>query len=177
MEQQSPVKGSAAAGSWFRREMEKNNVDLPDAGGWSRENFFADGNYISDHTILGGVFLRKKCEILWVLVENEATGDNLVICFTRGLGRGVVDLASPALVDLTRFTGAVDWAAIRAVKDMAVWGRGARRKTRVAYLVRDGQFAALVKIIAALFPRSSHRAFYRLDEAVAWLLRADAAES
>ncbi len=144
-------------------------MEPPKAEEWRRENFFADDNYISSHTVLGGVFLRRKCNLLWILIENEATGEDLVRCFADGLSAGVVEPSIPTLVDLTRFTGAVDWTAIRAVRDLAAWGRGVKRNSRIAYVVRDGQFAALVKIVAALFPRSVHRAFYKLDDAVSWL--------
>lgn len=144
-------------------------MDLPRPEGWTRENFFEDGTCIASKTVQGGVFIRRKHDILWVLVEGEANGEDLVACFRRGLASGMIDSWMPSLVDMSRFTGAVDWAAVRKLREMVSWGRGRRVRSRVAYVLRDRQFGTLVKIVAVLFPRSSHRAFYDLNEAVAWL--------
>lgn len=144
-------------------------MDLPGPDGWKRENFFEDRSYIASETAQGGVFIRRKHDILWVLVEGEASGEELVDCFRRGLASGTIEAWMPSLVDMSRFTGAVDWAAVRKLRDMVSWGRGRRARSRVAYVLRDEQFGVLVKIVAVLFPRSAHRAFYDLSEAVAWL--------
>lgn len=156
---------------------EEHKRELPKSGGWQREDFFADDNFIGGHTVQGGVFLRKRNDLLWILVEKDATGEDLMKAFKRGLDAGLVGTSMPALVDLARFTGAVDWAAIRAVREMVPWGRGAKGKSRVAYVIRDGQFAALIKIVAVLFPRSTHRVFYKLEDAVAWLDSAQAPDA
>jgi hypothetical protein len=147
-------------------------MDLPKPEDWKRESFFLDHNYIASQSPEGGVFLRRREGILWIMVEGEASGDNLVSAFRQALDRGVVDLWMPSLVDLTRFTGAVDWAAVRTVREMAAWGRGNKPKSRVAYVLRDQRVVALVKIIAVLFPRSTHRAFYDVAEAGRWITSA-----
>lgn len=144
-------------------------MDLPKPEDWKRANFFVDDNYVASQCPEGGVFLRPREGVLWVIVEGEATGDNLAAAFRRALDHGVVDLWMPSLVDLTRFTGAVDWAAVRSVREMAAWGKGNKPKSRVAYVLRDQRFVALVKIIAVLFPRSHHRAFYDFAEAARWI--------
>jgi hypothetical protein len=144
-------------------------MDLPKPEDWNRANFFLDHNYIASQSPEGGVFLRRREGVLWVIVEGEATGDNLVSAFRQALEQGVVDLWTPSLVDLTRFTGAVDWAAVRTVREMAAWGRGNKPKSRVAYVLRDQRVVALVKIVAVLFPRSNHRAFYDFAEAARWI--------
>ena len=153
-------------------------MEPPGNDAWRQEDFFRDENYVCGRNAHGGVFARRARakDILWVLVVKEATGEDFLACFRQALDAGVVELSIPTLVDLTRFTGAVDWAAIRAVRDMAAWGRGAKRKSRVAYVVRDDQSAALVKIVAALFPRSRHRPFYNLEHALFWLSSPDGGE-
>ncbi len=136
---------------------------------WGRETFFADDDYIGGKTPFGGVFLKIRGHILWVVVDGEASGEDLTNCFTKALDAGWLMLSMPALIDVTRFTGAVDWAAIRAVSEMAAWGRSRSHELRVAYLVRDDGFGALVKIVSALFPWSEHRAFVDLPDALGWL--------
>ena len=138
-------------------------------GVWNRELFFSDNRFVCSHHPQGGVFLKIKDEILWVFVDKEASGEDLTSCFTRAMHDGWLDTSMRTFVDLTTFTGAVDWASVRAVSEMAVWGSGRTSHSRVAYLVRDGQFGALVKIAAALFPLSAHRPFYDPGEAINWL--------
>jgi hypothetical protein len=137
---------------------------------WGREAFFNDNEFISSRCAEGGgVFLRRKDNMLWILVEKEASASALVSCFKEALEAGWMKLSMPTLVDLTRFTGAVDWGAIRAISKMARWGTDKSEVSRVAYLVRDGQFNALVKIVSALFPLSSHRPFSNPEHALTWL--------
>jgi hypothetical protein len=155
---------------------EKGRMDLPKPEDWKREKFFVDHNYIASQSPEGGVFVRRRDGVLWVMVEGEASGDNLVSAFRQAIDQGVIDLWMPSFVDLTRFTGAVDWAAVRTVRDMAAWGRGHKPKSRVAYVLRDRRVVALVKIVAVLFPRSNHRAFYDFAEAARWIT-SDAGEA
>jgi len=136
---------------------------------WEREAFFTDNDFISSSCAEGGVYLRRKDNVLWILIEKEASPEALISCFKQGLQSGWMKLSMPTLVDLTRFTGAVDWGAVRAIAKMARWGSDKSEVSRVAYLVRDGQFNALVKIVSALFPLSSHRPFSNLEHALTWL--------
>ncbi len=136
---------------------------------WNKELFFSDQQFVCSHHPQGGVFIKIKNNILWVLIEKEASGDDLISCFTRAMQAGWLALSMRTLVDLTNFTGAVDWGAVRAVSEMGAWGTGRTSLSRVAYLVRDGQFAALVKIVSILFPLSSHRPFYDPTDALGWL--------
>ena len=78
-----------------------------------------------------------------------------------------------ALADVTRFTGSVDWEAIHAVADMADWGD--TEGSRVAYLVRNDQFAPLIKVLQVLFAKTRHQSFTDLAEAIAWLEARDPA--
>ncbi len=141
----------------------------PEIGTWERDAFFSDNDIIASSCAGGGVFIRRRGPMLWILIEKEASAKELVACFKQALDAGWMKLSMPTLVDLTRFTGAVDWSAIRAISKMARWGSDRREVSRVAYLVRDGQFNALVKIVSALFPLSSHRPFASPEHALTWL--------
>jgi hypothetical protein len=136
---------------------------------WGWDAFFSDPDVISSRSAQGAVFLRRKDKILWILVEREASAEEIVSCLSQALQCDWMKLSMPTLVDLTRFTGAVDWSAIRTVSKMARWGTDSNEVARVAYLVRDGQFNAIVKIVAALFPLSSHRPFSNPEHAMTWL--------
>jgi hypothetical protein len=137
--------------------------------GWGRDAFFSDNDFIAARSAQGAVFLRRKDKILWILVEREARAEEILSCLKEALQCDWMKLSMPTLVDLTRFTGAVDWSAIRTVSQMARWGTDSNEVARVAYLVRDGQFNAIVKIVAALFPLSAHRPFSNPEHALAWL--------
>lgn len=141
----------------------------PGIDSWEREAFFRDNDFIASSSPQGGIFLRRKDNLLWILVEKEAASEELVAGFKQALQVGLVKRSMPTLVDLTRFTGAVNWGAIRAVSKMARWGTDPNEVARVAYLVRDGQFNALVKIVSALFPLVSHRPFSNREHALTWL--------
>lgn len=136
---------------------------------WERDAFFSDNNFISASRPQGGVFLKCKDSILWILIDREASAEDLVTCFKLALEAGWMKLSMPTLVDLTKFTGAVDWGAMRTISQMARWGSDRSDISRVAYLVRDGQFNALVKIVSVLFPLSSHRPFANSEHALTWL--------
>jgi hypothetical protein len=52
---------------------------------------------------------------------------------------------------------------------MADWAAVAPEKSAVAYVVRSNEFGAIIKIVAALFGRTRHKAFAERAAAVAWL--------
>lgn len=144
-------------------------MTAPKLDAWEREAFFSDNAFIASNRPQGGVFLKCKEGILWILIEREASAEDLVTCFKQAMSAGWLKLSMLTLVDLTKFTGAVDWGAIRTISKMARWGTDRGEISRVAYLVRDGQFNALVKIVSVLFPLSSHRAFSSAAHAMTWL--------
>lgn len=72
-----------------------------------------------------------------------------------------------ALIDLTEFTGAIDWNEIRKISD--VMPKGSSRTNRNAYLVHDDFLAMVAKITSALFPQTECAAFTNEREARAWL--------
>lgn len=113
----------------------------------------------------GKISLKIGPECLMVLVDGEPDGDTLTACFEDALASGHSNIAMPTLVDLTRFYGQPDWKALRAVRDMAPWG-----KACVAYVMRaDAMPATAIKIAGALFANSQHRIFTNHADALAWL--------
>lgn len=115
------------------------------------------------------VTLKSDGDRLLVVVAGEVTGEALTECFQSGVDQKVLRPHMCTLVDLTGFVGMVDWSAISRVSRMLPWGEGGEGRSRIAYLVRDDNFAPLIKIVTALFETSSHRAFVAREAAVAWL--------
>lgn len=72
-----------------------------------------------------------------------------------------------ALVDMTGFTGVIDWSVIPEISE--VMPRGENRTNKNAYVVRNDLFAMLAKINVALFPDTQHATFMSEKEARAWL--------
>lgn len=72
-----------------------------------------------------------------------------------------------ALIDLTEFTGAIDWDEIKKISD--VMPKGTSRTNKNAYLVHDGFLAMIAKITSVLFPQTQCAAFAREREALHWL--------
>lgn len=119
------------------------------------------------HGVPGARFLFKILPLrLYILAEGEPQGEHLLDCFREAVATGrLVRVAT--LVDLRRFTGSVDWDAVRQLREMAPPFEN--NKAYVAYVVRDDLFGKLIKIAAAMFPNLGHKVFYDPAEAAAWL--------
>jgi hypothetical protein len=117
----------------------------------------------------GSVSLDFIDGILWVLVEGEPSGEDLLACIKQALETGLLKLNMSTIVDVTRFTGTVDWRSVRAIKDLAPWGTGGTEQPKIAYVARDDVFSMLIRILCALFPRCRHRLFLDKAEALKWL--------
>ena len=72
-----------------------------------------------------------------------------------------------ALIDLTEFTGAIDWDEVKKIRDVMPKGQSASNKN--AYLVHDDFLALVAKITEVLFPQTACAAFTTEAEARAWL--------
>ena len=107
---------------------------------------------------------------LYVLADGEPTGKILIDTFAEAIATGALKSRS-TLIDLTCFTGSVDWEAVRILRDMTP--RGIESASSVAYVVRNRLFIKLIKIATAIFPKMHHKAFDSRAEAVAWLDAAD----
>lgn len=75
--------------------------------------------------------------------------------------------AFTALIDISAFTGEVDWRDIREVRE--VMPKGDSRTNKNAYVVRNPLFALVAKITAALFSQTQNAAFPTQAEARLWL--------
>lgn len=88
-----------------------------------------------------------------------------VLAEARAAGLFVSDAFS-ALVDLTTFTGAINWNVIPKISEIMPKGDSNNKN---AYIVRNMMFAVLAKINMVLFPKTQHRTFSTIAEARAWL--------
>jgi hypothetical protein len=120
-------------------------------------------------TKAGGVSAGQGPGFVWIRVEEEPSGADLMACIRQAHDTGLLPTATNTLVDLTDFHGVVDWSAIHAVRDMAPWGDASMAKPRVAYVSKDRMFAALIRLVTGLFPRARHRLFGNIADALAWL--------
>ena len=103
---------------------------------------------------------------LYVLADGEPPGKILIATFAAAVATGAL-ISRSTLIDLTGFTGSVDWDAVRTLRDMTP--RGIESTSSVAYVVRNKLFVKLIKIAMTLFPKVRHQAFTSRAEAVAWL--------
>ncbi len=71
-----------------------------------------------------------------------------------------------ALVDMTGFTGAIDWKIISKISEVMPKGESSNKN---AYIVRNTMFAMLAKINMVLFPKTQHATFSTAAEARKWL--------
>jgi hypothetical protein len=117
----------------------------------------------------GRILLRIVNDLLFIDIVGEPSGPDLIDCFRRALASGRMKPCMRSMVDLTSFSGTVDWRAIDVIARMAPWGRGRPGEARVAYIVRNQPFFLLVKAAWARFPLVQYRIFFSRNEAVVWL--------
>lgn len=124
---------------------------------------FACGNGGNRVTIgITGAFMR-------IDVSGEALDSGIVDCFRDALAQGVMRPNMQVLVDLSDFTGGVDWTAIHAIAELAPWGTEAGRAAKVAYVNKSVWFSAMIKLTSVLFPKTQHRQFSGINNAMQWL--------
>ena len=115
----------------------------------------------------GARFMMKLTPMrLYVLADGEPRSKSLIDVLAEAVATGKLK-SSSTLVDLTRFTGSVDWEAVKTMRDMSP--RGIEDASSVAYVVRNKLFVKLTKILGVMFPKIRHEAFTSRAEAVAWL--------
>ncbi|MBU0723920.1 MAG: STAS/SEC14 domain-containing protein [Alphaproteobacteria bacterium] len=135
--------------------------------------FGATAQSVNFECASGGAYGRVKLAInrgiLWLTIEDDASGDDLLACFQQALASGHLPPTIPTLVDLTGFTGHVEWPAIHRIRNLAPWGTGKDARSQVAYVSRDSFFRFMLKIVAVLFPLTQHRLFDDRDSALHWL--------
>ncbi len=116
----------------------------------------------------GSIVLAAWPHRLAVKMSGAITSDYLleVLREMRAAGLPASDSFS-ALIDLSDFTGDVDWKDIRQVTD--IMPKGDSKTNKNAYVVRNRIFALIAKITSALFAQTEHAAFPSEAEARAWL--------
>lgn len=72
-----------------------------------------------------------------------------------------------ALIDLSAYTGAVDWKDIQQIKE--IMPKGDSHTNKNAYVVRNALYMMVAKITAAFFAHTECAAFLSEKEARAWL--------
>jgi hypothetical protein len=102
-------------------------------------------------------------------VAGEALDEGIVDCFREAIAAGAMRPNMVTLVDLSNFNGGVDWAAIHTIAELIPWGSEIGRASRVAYVTKSAWFAALLKLVSVLFPKSEHRQFSGTHHALQWL--------
>jgi hypothetical protein len=123
------------------------------------------------------VTLTVEGDFLRVEVAGEALDESIVDCFREAIAAGAVRPNMVTLVDLSNFNGSVDWSAIHAVANLAPWGTGAGRASKVAYVTKSAWFAALLKLVSVVFPKSQHRQFSSINHAIQWLRDTDGSKT
>ena len=127
----------------------------------------ADGDVFSQGAPGARVLLKVTPKRVYVLVDGEPAGKSLSGVFGDAIRAGKIKHSLSALVDLTIFTGSVDWDHVVAVSKMAEWGKN--ETSHVAYIVRDNIFHNLIKIAATMFPSTRQQSFLDRGDAEAWL--------
>lgn len=118
----------------------------------------------------GSVALWVRDAVLWIQLQGGPPGEALLRCIRQGLLDGQVRHSMPTVVDLSRFDGVIDWPSLRAILALAPWGKGAPAGAgRVGYVVRDGWFDMVIKVVRIMFPMSRHRTFIDVGGALAWV--------
>lgn len=127
----------------------------------------ADGDVFAQGAPGARVLLKVTAKRIYVLVDGEPAGKCISGVFADAIQAGKIKHSLSALVDLTIFTGTVDWDHVAAVSKMAPWGKDGA--CNVAYIVRDNLFHNLIKIAATMFPQTRQQSFLDRGEAEAWL--------
>jgi hypothetical protein len=112
-------------------------------------------------------------DLVRVDVTGETLDSGIVDCFREALAAGAIRPNMVCLVDLSDFTGGVDWAAIHAIAELVPWGSETGRPSRTAYVTKSAWFSAMLKLASVLFPKSQHRQFSGVQKALQWLHAGD----
>ena len=115
------------------------------------------------------VTLSIDGDFLRVDVSGDGLDDSIVDCFREAIAAGAVRPNMVTLVDLSDFNGGVEWGAVHAIAELVPWGSEIGRASLVAYVTKSAWFAALLKLVSVLFPKSQHRQFSGVNHAIQWL--------
>jgi len=113
--------------------------------------------------------IRSDGGLLMIEIAGAPDTAKILTGMREGYEAGWILADMPTLVDVAEFHGKIDWPAIRAVSEIAEWGRAVGAPTRVAYISPDRFFVFVIKAVSILFPRAIHRLFADRESALAWL--------
>ena len=115
------------------------------------------------------ITLNVSDGIAEIVVIGEPDGKTVLACISFAVTSGIMRLPMPVLVDVTEFSGSIDWQSVQAVAAMTNLKMPEGPPSRVAYFAQSGLVSLVIKLLSYLFPKSQHRLFFKRDEALAWL--------
>ena len=118
----------------------------------------------------GEIDIRREAGLLHIRVSGDLHCRVVYEAVRDGYATGLIGLNIPTLVDLSDYTGSIEWAEIIRIAALAPWGASQGEAAgRVAYISPASLFGNIVKVVAGLFRRSRHRHFTSREPALAWL--------
>jgi len=117
---------------------------------------------------VGSVFLAAAPKRMVFSITETPPSDSVVSLLQEARAAGFFHNDEySALVDLSHFTGIVDWNEIKKIGD--VLPKGDTRTNKNAFVVRNEFLGLIAKIAGAVFPNTQCAAFKCESEARAWL--------
>lgn len=101
-------------------------------------------------------------------LSGDVSSADIETALALAVDQGMLRPDNLVLVDIRKFTGSVDWGAIRNLRRYAPWVTGTASTVRCAYLLPEG-FGSFVTILASFYPGARHRAFRDQSSALRWL--------
>jgi len=68
----------------------------------------------------GRITLRVEHGVLWIKLEQDPHGADIVQSFRDAISEGLLKAGIPTVVDMLGFNGNIDWQAIRTIREMVV---------------------------------------------------------
>lgn len=115
----------------------------------------------------GYVVLAVLPQRLHFRVKSELNTEYVVSILRDAAAKGLIASDDfSALVDLTDFSGVIDWDEIKKISDIMPKGNS---RNKNAYIAPSEYQAMVAKITAVLFPQTDCAAFANEHDARAWL--------
>lgn len=120
----------------------------------NRQNYITV--YIQDDVLIFDVF-------------GAPDGDDIIKSVEDGLISGLVKPDSSSLVDVTEYTGTIDWKAVKRVSQMREWSTEPAQPKPVAFVHQSKLFTFVVKVIGIFYPTNVFAVFQTRAEALEWI--------
>lgn len=115
------------------------------------------------------VHVRRDGGIIQFALTGEVLSDDVVGAMLVAQERGWLAPDSRMLFDLTLYAGSIEWRVLRQILEMPCWGEEKGRRMRAAYIVRDGLWEAVIRVLSTQFEGTRHATFTSAEEARRWL--------